>query len=85
MNWKWKANYQHAQSWTFEIERETMREIMNNTQVPGYFLRAFNADGVQLFDYLQDELDICQEQAEEKWGVPTDCWKVIEEGSDPLS
>ena len=63
MNWTWEADYEHPQSWTFEIEREMMRDIMNNTKVPSFFLRVFDAEGIQLFDYVQDELDIAQEQA----------------------
>ncbi len=84
MNWTWEADYEHPQSWTFEIEREMMRDIMNNTKVPSFFLRVFDAEGIQLFDYVQDELDIAQEQAQEKWGVPMECWKVVNEGTDAL-
>lgn len=84
MNWKWKAMYDHPQSWTFEIEREVMRNAVNNQNFVGFYLRAFDAEGEQHFDYLQEELEICQEQAEEKWGVPMDCWKVVEEGADAL-
>ena len=44
----------------------------------GFYLRGYEA-GVDTFDYLQDTQAICVRFANEKFGVPTDAWKLIQE------
>jgi hypothetical protein len=42
----------------------------------GWYLYVFE-DSVCIFDYLQDSLTMCQEQAQEDFSVPKDSWREL--------
>lgn len=42
------------------------------------FLRVFDVEGSKIFDYMQEELDVAQGQAFDKWNVPINSWVVAQ-------
>lgn len=72
----WVSSYVHPEKWTFVIEKELMRDIINQEDIEGYYLRVSDSNSNDLYNYLQDELDVAQDQAFEKFGVPLDSWVV---------
>lgn len=71
---KWISNYQHPKGWRFEIETDAMQNLINKTEVVVFLLQVVDAAGNEMYDYLQEELDVAQHQAFERWGVPLDSW-----------
>ena len=51
-------------------------KISEYTPGIGAYLYVYKGE-VDIYDYLQDSIDICKEQAYEEFGVPLDSWKEI--------
>lgn len=44
----------------------------------GFYLRGYES-GIDVFDYLQDTVEICMRFAQEEFSVPMDAWELIRE------
>lgn len=51
-------------------------EIVMNIPEIGSYLYIYK-DGKNEYDYLQDTVDICKEQAYEEFGIPLDSWEEV--------
>lgn len=60
---KWVSSYAHPENWNFEITRDSKA---------GYYLWIFKNE--ETMDYLQDTLEMAQEQAYEDFDVPLSSW-----------
>ncbi len=65
---KWISNYKHPKGLNFEIEYD---------EFAGYYFYA-NEDETNIYDDLQDTLEVAKEVALEEFGVPIDSWKQVE-------
>lgn len=64
--------------WEAEIENpKKLRFIIDYDEYAGYYLYVYEGD-VDIYDFLQDTLEIAKRQALEDFGVPLDAWKQVE-------
>jgi hypothetical protein len=63
----WEAQ---KDNWLFRIE-EDLSSI-------GFYLRGYE-EGADAFDYLQDSAELCMSFANEKFNLPLDVWRLIQE------
>ncbi len=62
------SKYTHPQGLKFNIEHD---------KNVGYYFYAYDANGINTHDYLQDTLSMAKEQALEDFGVPIELWVEI--------
>jgi len=79
---RWVSNYKHPEGWTFEIESEILFDLNTKENVTFFNLLVMDANGEEIRDYLQEALDIAQDQAFEDFGVPLDSWVEAPESEE---
>ncbi len=75
---KWIADIALPKPMHFVIEQQKLTSLMPG--VPdqfGYYLFVFE-NGRDLYDYMQDELEIAIDFAFSKFGVPKEAWRQVE-------
>ena len=65
------------------IEPVKFRYPPDGQEKTEYCLYVYGADGRCTHDYLQEELDIAQDQALRKFGVPLEAWQAVEVSDAP--
>lgn len=71
---KWLSQYKHPQACRFEIEQQQLRSAKTGRTIEVFYLFVFDAQGNNTHDFMQDTLEIAQEQAYEDFHVPLDSW-----------
>lgn len=78
---RWKSNYKHPEGLGFVIEYEKAWDSIGLRYIDLYYLIGFDKEDRDICNYFQEGLDVCQEQAFEKFGVPEDSWEETDEPS----
>ncbi len=78
---RWKSTYKHPDGFSFVIEHEKAWDSIGLKYVDMYYLIGFDQEDVDFCNYFQEELDVCQQQAQRKFGVPEDSWVETDEPS----
>lgn len=76
----WKSSYKHPEGLSFVIEYEKLWDSGRGQDFHAYYLIGFDREDRDICNYLQEELDVCQQHAFDLFGVPEDSW---EETNDP--
>lgn len=76
---KWAAETRTPKHIRCIIEKEILRDILNNKYLDGYYLYVYEGNNERCtWDYLQDTLEIAQRQAFKEFNVPLDAGVQIE-------
>jgi len=58
-------------------------EIIDGEEL-GFYVFAYDVNGKNTHDYLQDDIDMAKRCATDEFGVPSASWRPASEGERPL-
>ena len=69
--------YKNFKKFSAQTDEYYSEIIMDIPEIGSYLYIYEKGEGK--YDYLQDTVDICKEQALDEFGIPLDCWEEVKE------